>query len=225
MGKKFAKKVKLVDRTKKYKVKDAIPLLKEAAWAKFDEGIDVAMKLNVSLKKGTAPVRGVVNLPHGTGKSIRIAVIANDTQAAEARAAGADIAGSDDLIEKIQKGFLDFDILIATPDMMSKVGKLGKILGKRGLMPNPKSQTVTPDIKAAVDGFKKGKCEFKMDKGGAVHMLVGRKSFDDGKITENLKVAFDAVKAAKPSSVKGVFIKSLTISSTMGPGIKLEREI
>ncbi|NQU17322.1 MAG: 50S ribosomal protein L1 [Candidatus Saganbacteria bacterium] len=224
MGKKIEEKKKMVDSLKSYKPADAIKLLKEVSWAKFDEGIDVALKLNVSLKKGSAPVRGVVDLPHGTGKTIKIAVITSGVNLAEATEAGADEVGEDDLIKKIEKGFLGFDILIASPDMMAKVGKLGKVLGKRGLMPNPKSQTVTKDIKETVAGFKKGKAEFKMDKGGAVHLLIGRKSFEDSAIEENLRLAVNAVQQARPSSVKGVFIKRITMSSTMGPGIRLDSQ-
>ncbi len=222
MGNKIKEKKKLVDRNKNYVPVEAIKLMKEASFAKFDEGVDLALKLNVILKKGTAPVRGVVDLPHGSGKKIKIAVICSDSLAAEAKEAGADVVGSEDLIKKIEKGFLDFNLLIATPDMMGKVGKLGKVLGKRGLMPNPKSQTVTKDIKETVSGFKKGKAEFKMDKGGALHLLIGKKSFNDDQLLENLKVSLNAVQQAKPSNVKGVFIKRGTISSTMGPGIRLE---
>lgn len=222
MGKKIQDKKKLVDRSKNYKTDEAIKLMKEASFVKFDEGIDLAIKLNVSLKKGVAPVRGVVDLPYGSGKKSRVAVIASGPKVAEATEAGADFAGEDDLIEKIQKGFMDFDVLIATPDMMVKVGKLGKVLGKRGLMPNPKTQTVTQNIKETVAGFKKGKAEFKMDKGGVVHLLIGKKSFDDEAIKKNLKKAVNTVQQAKPSSVKGIFMKRITLSSTMGPGIHLD---
>lgn len=222
MGKKFEEKFKLVNRDKSYVPAEAIKLMKESSFAKFDEGIDLALKLNVVLKKGTAPVRGVVDLPHGSGKKIKVAVICPDAKAAEATEAGADFVGSEDLIKKIEKGFVDFDLLIATPDLMGKVGKLGKVLGKRGLMPNPKSQTVTSNVKETVLGFKKGKAEFKMDKGGALHLLIGKKSFSDDQLLENLKVSLNAVQQAKPSNVKGVFIQRGTISSTMGPGIRLE---
>ncbi|OGC03697.1 50S ribosomal protein L1 [candidate division WOR-1 bacterium RIFOXYA12_FULL_43_27] len=213
---------KKVDRNKVYKPEAAIKLLKEVAWAKFDEGVDLSIKLGTTPKKGTAPVRGVVSLPHGTGKKVKIAVIGSGVKVGEAETAGADVFGGEDLIEKIEKGFIDFDILIATPDMMGKVGKLGKVLGKRGLMPNPKSQTVTLDIKETVQAFKKGKAEFKMDDTGVVHILIGKKSFADQAIIENLKTAVAAVQAAKPSSVKGAFIKSIFISSSMGSGIRLE---
>lgn len=222
MEKKKKIEKKTVDRSKIFKPEEAVKLLKEVAWAKFDEGIDLSIKLATTPKKGTAPVRGVVSLPHGTGKKIKVAVIGSGVKVGEAEAAGADAFGGEELIEKIEKGFLDFDILISTPDMMGKVGKLGKVLGKRGLMPNPKSQTVTMDIKGTVEAFKKGKAEFKMDDTGVVHILIGKKSFSDQAILENLKMAVSAVQAAKPSSVKGAFIKSVFISSTMGPGIRVE---
>jgi len=219
LSKKYAEKAKLVNPSKKYTLDEGINIVKETAWAKFHESVDLAIKLNISSKKSES-IRGLVSLPHGSGKTKRVAVITSSDKVEEAKNMGADIFGSQDLVEKIQKGFLDFDVLLATPDMMASIGKLGKILGTKGLMPNPKSGTVTSDLKA-IKGFKSGKVEFRMDKTGVVHLPVGKVGFDFQQIKENLLAAIEAIKKSKPSSVKGEFFGSVSISSTMGPGIKL----
>lgn len=223
MSKKYAEKAKLVDPAKLYKLAEAVSLLKETSWAKFTESVDLALRLNVDLKKGNPSVRGTVSLPHGSGKKVRVAVVAKGAQAAEAQTAGADVVGAEDLVEKISKGFLDFDVLLAAPDTMSLVGKLGKILGAKGLMPNPKSGTVTPEVAKAVKEFKAGKMEFRMDKGGVVHMLIGKVNLEKEQLLDNLKTAVDAVVHAKPSGVKGSYIGSMTVSCTMGPGIRIDQ--
>lgn len=221
-GKKFKEKDKLVVKGKLYQLNDAIKLLKQASFAKFDETIDLAIPLGLDMKKGGESVRGTTVLPAGSGKKMSIAVIAKGEKIAEAEAAGAAVVGGDDLIEKIKNGWLDFDILISTPDMMGSVGRLGKTLGAKGLMPNPKSGTVTFDIARTVKEFKAGKIEFRADKGGVLHLKIGKVSFPDDAILKNFEAVFEAVGKAKPASVKGTYIKSATISSTMGPGIKVD---
>ncbi|OGC11525.1 50S ribosomal protein L1 [candidate division WOR-1 bacterium RIFOXYA12_FULL_52_29] len=220
-GKKFNEKNKLINHDKKYTLQEGIALLKQTAWAKFDETVDLAIKLGVNTTKNPS-IRGAVSLPSGSGKSKKIAVITSAAGVKEAEKAGAAVAGSEDLVEKIKNGFLDFDILIASPDMMGSVGKLGKMLGPKGLMPNPKTGTVTEDVAKAVAEFKGGKVEFKMDKGGAVHMVIGKVSFAPEALARNFKTALEAISRQKPSGLKGVYIRSITLSSTMGPGIKLD---
>ncbi|MBI5399798.1 50S ribosomal protein L1 [Candidatus Saganbacteria bacterium] len=222
-SKSFKAKAQLVDRLKKYSLSEALPLLKQTARAKFDESVDLAMKLGVDPKKHA--VRGTVVLPGGSGRTQKVAVIAKGPKASEAEQAGADLVGGDDLVEKIQKGYLDFDILICTPDMMPAMGKLGKVLGPKGLMPNPKSGTVALDVAQAVKEFKGGKTEFKMDKNGALHMVIGKISFAADALEKNFSAALAAILQAKPSGIKGVFIQSIILSSTMGPGIKLDPKI
>lgn len=221
MNKKYLEKSKLVNPEKKYLIDDAVKLVKETAWAKFPESVDLAITLNLGSKKSES-VRGMINLPNGSGKKLRIAVLAKGEKIKEAESAGAEIAGAEDLIEKISKGFLDFDVLLATPDMMPQVGKLGKALGAKGLMPNPKSGTVTNEVAKTVKEFQAGKVEFRMEKAGVVHVLVGKVAFTPEQIKENLTTALEAVRKSKPASVKGQFFKSAVISSTMGPGIKLD---
>lgn len=221
-GKKYKEKEKLVVKGKVYAPADAVKMVKQSAFAKFDETVDMAVVLNIDPKKGGENVRGTVALPAGTGKKIKIGVIAKGDKVSEAEKAGADFVGGDDLIEKIKGGWLDFDILISTPDMMASVGKLGKILGTKGLMPNPKSGTVTFDIGKTVSEFKAGKIEFRADKTGVVHVKVGKVSFDENALLKNLSALFEAINKAKPASVKGTYIKSLTLSSTMGPGVKID---
>lgn len=211
----------MVDSQMKYGVQEAVELLKKTATAKFDESIDLALHLGVDPKKSDQSVRGTVSMPAGTGKKIKIVVLTKGDKYKEAEEAGADAVGAEDLVEKISGGWLDFDLVLATPDIMAQVGKLGKVLGKRGLMPNPKAGTVTMDIGKAVKEFKAGKLEFKMDKTGNVHMGIGKISFDEKAIKDNILAAIEAINKAKPSSVKGIFIRSATVSSTMGPGIKL----
>jgi len=219
MGKKFVASVKLVDPKKQYNIAEAIDLMKKAAFAKFDESVDLAMKLSADPKKHS--IRGTVMLPGGSGKSKKVAVITKADKVKEVEAAGADLVGSDDLVEKIQKGFLDFDILIVSPDMMAQVGKLGKVLGPKGLMPNPKTGTVTMELAKAVAEFKSGKVEFRMDKGGALHIILGKLSFDAANIKKNFDAVVAAIMATKPSGLKTAFVQSMAISSTMGPSIKL----
>jgi large subunit ribosomal protein L1 len=220
-GKKFREKEKLVEKGKLYSLNEALTLLKNTTVAKFDETVDLAIKLNVDTKKNPS-VRGTVSLPGGSGKSKKIAVITRPELVKDAEAAGADVSGSADLADKIKGGFMDFDVLIASPDMMGTIGKLGKVLGPKGLMPNPKAGTVTEDIAKAVKEFKGGKIEFKMDKGGVVHTILGKVSFPEDSIKKNFTIALSAINHAKPSGTKGAFIQSITVSSTMGPGIKID---
>jgi large subunit ribosomal protein L1 len=221
-GKKYKASREKVDRLKRYLVEEGLGLVKEMASAKFDETVDMALNLGVNPKYSDQMVRGAVVLPHGTGRSVRVAVFAKGDKAKEAEEAGADIVGAEDLVEKIQGGFLDFDKTIATPDMMKIVGKLGKILGTRGLMPNPKVGTVTFDIAKAVKETKAGKAEFRVEKEGIVHVAVGKASFSAEQLKENLAALIEAVMKAKPASAKGAYLKAAAISSTMGPGVKLD---
>ena len=208
--------------SKLYSPDEAIKMVKQTAKAKFVESVDMAVKLGINAAKGGFSIRGVVPLPHGSGKSVRVAVITKSDKVAEALSAGASVAGAEDLIEKISKGFLDFDVLLATPDMMGQVGKLGKILGTKGLMPNPKSGTVAPDIAKAVNEFKAGKVEFRMDKGGVVHMLLGKVDFPPEHLQANLDASIAALLKTKPSGTKGAYLKSVTVSATMGQGIPID---
>lgn len=222
IGKRLTDAKKTVNRDAFHKLEEAVALVKSNAKAKFDESIEVAMNLGIDPRHADQMVRGVVNLPHGTGKTVRVAVFAKAAKAEEALAAGADIVGADDLAEKIQAGQMDFDRCIATPDMMGVVGKLGKILGPRGLMPNPKLGTVTPDVAKAVREAKAGSVEFRAEKAGIVHAGVGKVSFDSEKLVENIRAFVDAISRAKPSGAKGTYILKVSLSSTMGPGLKLD---
>ncbi len=211
-----------IDRNKYYDIDEAIKLLKEAVKdSKFDQTVEIAMNLNVDTKHADQQVRGMFTLPNGTGAKVRVAVFAKGDKAEEAKKAGADIVGAEDLMEKIQKGDIDFDRCIATPDMMALVGRVGKILGPKGLMPNPKLGTVTPNVAKAVEAAKGGAVEFRAEKAGIVHARVGKISFDDAKLVENIRAFVDAVSKARPSGAKGKFISKISISSTMGPGIKI----
>lgn len=221
-GKRITAARKEVDRNTHYSVDDAVKLVKSNASVKFDETVEIAMNLGVDPRHADQMVRGVVALPNGTGRTVRVAVFAKDAKADEAKAAGADIVGAEDLMEKIQGGFMDFDRVIATPDMMAIVGRLGKVLGPRGLMPNPKVGTVTPDVTKAVKDSKGGAVEFRVEKAGLIHAGVGKTSFDEKAIAENVKAFIDAVAKAKPSGAKGTYIKKIAISSTMGPGVKVD---
>ena len=203
-------------------VEDAVKLIKGAASAKFDETLEIAMNLGVDPRHADQMVRGVVTLPNGTGKTVRVAVFARGAKADEAKAAGADIVGAEDLMETIQQGKIEFDRCIATPDMMPLVGRLGKILGPRNLMPNPKVGTVTMDVKGAVDAAKGGEVQFKVEKAGVIHAGIGKVSFDDGKLAENVRAFVDAVSRARPSGAKGAYLKKVSLSSTMGPGVSLD---
>ncbi|APF37882.1 50S ribosomal protein L1 [Chelatococcus daeguensis] len=211
-----------IDRVKLYGLEEAVKLVKERATAKFDETIEVAMNLGVDPRHADQMVRGVCNLPNGSGRTVRVAVFARGPKADEAKAAGADIVGAEDLLERIQGGTIDFDRCIATPDLMPLVGRLGKVLGPRGLMPNPKVGTVTMDVAGAVKAAKGGAVEFRVEKAGIVHAGIGKASFDADKLVENIKAFADAVAKAKPSGAKGTYIQRIAISSTMGPGVKVE---
>src|SRR6201999_79719 len=211
-----------VDREKLYSLEEAIKMVKERSKAKFDETVEIAMNLGVDPKHADQMVRGVVNLPNGTGRTLRVAVFARGAKADEAKAAGADVVGAEDLVNVVQGGTIDFDRCIATPDMMPLVGRLGKVLGPRGLMPNPKVGTVTMDITAAVKASKGGAVEFRVEKAGIVQGSVGKVSFDEGKLLENIAAFVDAVAKAKPTGSKGTYIQRVAISSTMGPGVKVD---
>src|SRR5436190_4315090 len=211
-----------IDRSKLYPIDEAVKMVKERSKAKFDETIEVAMNLGVDPRHADQMVRGIVNLPNGSGRSVRVAVFARGAKADEAKAAGADVVGAEDLVEKVQNGSIDFDRCIATPDMMPLVGRLGKVLGPRGLMPNPKIGTVTMDVTGAVKGAKGGSVEFRVEKAGIVQAGVGKASFTADKLVENVKALADAISKAKPAGSKGTYIQRVAVSSTMGPGLKIE---
>jgi large subunit ribosomal protein L1 len=211
-----------IDRAARVSLDQACDTVKKTANAKFDETVDIAVRLGVNPRHADQMVRGAVVLPHGTGQSVRVAVFAKGDKAKEAEEAGADVVGDDDLVEKVTGGFLDFDRVIATPDMMGKVGKLGRILGPRGLMPNPKVGTVTPNVKAAVEEAKAGKIQYRVDKAGIVHARVGKASFDAPKIADNAKALISQLVRQKPSTAKGTYLRSITLSSTMGPGVRVD---
>ncbi len=222
IGKRLSAARETVDPNLKVSIDEAVRLVKANANAKFDETIEVSMNLNVDPRHADQNVRGVVALPNGTGKTVRIAVFAKDDKAEEARAAGADVVGADDLAEKVEAGEINFDRVIATPDMMPVVGRLGKVLGPRGLMPNPKLGSVTNDVKAAVEGAKGGEVQYRAEKEGIVHAGIGKASFSEEQIRQNLDAFLDAVIRAKPSGVKGTYILKLALSSTMGPGVRFD---
>lgn len=222
LGKRLKKATETIDRNAFYKLDEAVKLVKENATAKFDETIEIAINLGVDPKHADQMVRGVVTLPNGTGKTLRVAVFAKGDKVKEAEDAGADIVGAEDLAEKINKGEMDFDRCIATPDMMALVGRLGKVLGPRGLMPNPKLGTVTPNVAEAVKAAKGGQIEYRVEKMGIVHAGVGKASFSTEALAENVKTLVDTINKAKPSGVKGTFFKRISLSSTMGPGLKID---
>lgn len=222
MGKKLESAYKNFDRAKEYSLEEALKLIKELSYARFDETVEMAFNLGVDPKKTDQVVRGSVSLPHGTGKKVRVLVFAKGEKEKEAIEAGADYVGAEDLVEKIQKGWLDFDKAVATPDIMGLVGKLGKILGPRGLMPNPKLGTVTFDVAKAIKEIKAGKVEYKTDKAGVVHVPIGKVSFDIDRLLDNARTVVDSISKAKPSTSKGKYMKKIVISSTMGPGIKVD---
>ncbi len=221
MGKKLQNAAAQIE-SKLYDLQEASALVKQTAYAKFDETVELTIRLGVDPKRADQMVRGTTLLPHGTGKKVRIVAFAKGEKEKEAREAGADFVGADDVLEKIKGGWLDFDQAIATPDMMASVGKLGKVLGPRGLMPNPKTGTVTFEVKKAIEEIRKGRVEYKVDKAGIVHVLIGKVSFTVAQITENAQAVFTSVLKAKPSTSKGKYMKGATMSSTMGPGVPLE---
>ena len=221
-GKKYTEAAKLVDRATQYDVAEAISLVKKAAVAKFDETVEAHIRLGVDGRHADQQVRGAVVLPHGTGKTVRVLVFAKGDKVAEAEAAGADFVGGEELIPRIQnEGWFDFDVVVATPDMMGVVGRLGRVLGPKGLMPNPKAGTVTMDVTKAVNDIKAGKIEYRLDKANIIHCPVGKASFTEEQLTENFNTLMDAIVKAKPASAKGTYMKSVTVTSTMGPGIKV----
>jgi len=224
-GKKYNAAVKKYDRKKIYSIDEAVGLVKDVASAKFTEAIDIAVRLGVDPKKADQAVRGTVALPHGIGKQVRVLVVAKSPKDAEAKAAGADYAGFEEYIEKIKGGWSDVDVIVATPDVMVELGKLGKILGPRGLMPNPKSGTVTVDVATAVKEVKAGKIEFRVDKAGVVHSTVGKANFEKEKLVENIKAFLSTIVKLKPTTSKGQYVKSIYISSTMGPSVQIDRQI
>jgi len=222
MAKLYAKATAQIDRGKAYSVEEALDLVRKTAYAKFDETVELAVRLGVNPKYADQMVRGAVVLPNGTGKQVRVLVFAKGEKEREAREAGADVVGAEDLVEKIQGGWLDFDTAVATPDLMGQVGRLGKILGPRGLMPNPKVGTVTFDVARAVRELKAGKVEFKVDKAGNVHVPIGKKSFAAAALVANAQAVLEALMRAKPAAAKGQYLRSITVSSTMGPGVPLD---
>jgi large subunit ribosomal protein L1 len=221
-GKKLVEAAKLVDRTKFYAVQEAVELVKKTSVVKFDATVEVAFRLGVDPKKADQQIRGAVVLPNGTGKTQRVLVFAKGEKAKEAEAAGADYVGDADYITKIQQGWFDFDVIVATPDMMGEVGKLGRVLGPKGLMPNPKTGTVTFDVTKAVNEIKAGKVEYRLDKAGIIHVPIGKVSFDDSKLVENFTTVFETLLKAKPAAAKGTYMKSVNATSTMGPGVKVD---
>jgi large subunit ribosomal protein L1 len=221
-GKKYRDRAQRVDHALRYSLEDACKLVPETSLAKFDESVDVAVRLGVNPKYADQMVRGAVVMPHGTGKSVRVAVFAKGDKAKEAEGAGADLVGAEDLVERVQGGFLEFDATIATPDMMGLVGRLGRVLGPRGLMPNPKVGTVTFDVERAVKELKAGRVEFRVEKAGIVHAPLGRVSFGADKIRDNLLALMELLMKLKPSSAKGTYVKSVALSTTMGPAIRLD---
>ncbi|WP_077623952.1 50S ribosomal protein L1 [Sediminibacillus massiliensis] len=220
--KKQQEAVKLVDRTKAYDVKEAVELVKQTAKANFDETVEAAFRLGVDPKKADQQIRGAMVLPHGTGKTQRVLVFAKGDKAKEAENAGADFVGEQDLISKINQGWFDFDVVVATPDMMAEVGKLGRVLGPKGLMPNPKTGTVTFEVEKAIQEIKAGKVEYRVDKSSNVHVPIGKVSFDDTKLVENFEAITDALVKAKPQASKGIYMRNASIASTMGPGVKVD---
>lgn len=223
-GKKYEEAAKQVDQTKVYEPAEAVLTAKKAAYAKFDESVELHLRMGVDVRNANQQVRGVALLPHGLGKQVRVLVFAQGEAERSARDAGADFVGNDELIKKVEDGWTEFDIAMATPDMMGKIGKLGKVLGRKGLMPNPKAGTVVQpnDLPRSIEEARKGRVEFKLDKTNLIHVVVGKKSFEDNKLVDNLTAIIEAIEKAKPTGAKGQFIKSATLSTAMGPGVKLD---
>ena len=222
-SKRYKENLSKIDRVQEYELNEALDVLKSATHAKFDETVDLAVNLGVNPRHADQVVRGTVSLPHGTGKEVKVLVFAKGEKVTEAEEAGADYVGADDFVQKIQGGWTDIDVIIATPDMMGVVGKLGRILGPRGLMPNPKSGTVTMDVANAIKEVKAGKIEFRVDKNGIIHAGVGKMSFENSQLFENVKVVVDALQKLRPTTVKGTYLKKVTLSSTMSPGLKIDK--
>lgn len=221
-GKKYVEAAKLIDRTKAYDVAEAVSLTKKANTAKFDATVEVAFRLGVDPRKNDQQIRGAVVLPNGTGKTQRVLVFAKGEKAKEAEAAGADYVGDSDYITKIQQGWFEFDVIVATPDMMGEVGKIGRVLGPKGLMPNPKTGTVTFEVEKAINEIKAGKVEYRVDKAGNIHAPIGKVSFEDEKLVENFATIYGTILKAKPAAAKGVYVKNVSVTSTMGPGVKVD---
>lgn len=220
-GKKYTEALKQVDKNKSYTAEEAVELLKKVDFAKFDATVEVAINLDVDPKQADQQIRGAIVLPNGTGKTQKVIVFAEGQQAKDAEAAGADVVGSDDLVEKIQDGWLDFDVAVATPVMMAKVGRLGRVLGPKGLMPNPKTGTVTMDVTKAVNDIKAGQVTYRVDSNGLIHAPIGKISFDTNKVVENFTTFYDAILKARPASLKGSYVTSVNLTSTFGPGLKI----
>lgn len=226
-GKKYEEAAKLIDESKFYEPTEAVGLAKKASFAKFDESVELHLRMGVDIRNANQQVRGIALMPHGLGKQVRVLVFASGEAERAAREAGADFSGNDDLIKKVEEGFTDFDVAMATPDMMGKIGKLGKVLGRKGLMPNPKAGTVVQpaELPRVIDEARKGRVEFKLDKTNLIHVVVGKKSFEDNKLVDNVTALIEAVEKAKPAGAKGQFIKSATLSTSMGPGVKLDLKV
>lgn len=224
-SKRYREALSLYERQKLYHPREAVEIVKKMPGSRFDETVEVAFRLGVDPRKADQMVRGTVNLPHGTGKDVRVLVIAQGDKAREAEAAGADIVGGPELLDRIKEGWFEFDAMVATPDMMSQVGKLGKILGPRGLMPNPKAGTVTFEVEKAVKDIKAGKVEYRVDRQGNLHLVLGKKSFDDRKLLENYAAVLEEVIRAKPAAAKGRYLKNITFSTSMGPGVKVDPSV
>lgn len=222
VGKKYAEAAKKVDRSKTYSVAEAVKLAKETNYAKFDASVEVSFKLNVDPRHADQQIRGAMVLPNGTGKTQKVCVITQGPKEQEAKDAGADFVGGKELLDEMQKGWFDFDVIVATPNMMGELGKLGRVLGPKGLMPNPKTGTVTMDVAKAVEDIKKGKVEYRVDKEGNINLMIGKVSFEDDKLVENFNAIYNTIVKARPAAVKGAYIKNLVLTTTMGPGIRVE---
>ena len=224
VGKRFAEAAKLVDRSKTYAIEEAVALAKQTSTVKFDASVEVSFRLNVDPRHADQQIRGAIVLPNGTGKSQKVCVITQGAKEQEAKDAGADYVGGSELLDQISKGWFDFDVIVATPDMMGQLGKLGRLLGPKGLMPNPKTGTVTMDVAKAIEDIKKGKVEYRVDKEGNINLMIGKTSFEDQALVENFKAIYSTIAKARPAAVKGTYIKNLVLSTTMGPGIRVAVE-
>lgn len=224
VGKKYAEAAKLIDRDATYSINEAVSLAKKANYVKFDASVEVSFNLNVDPRHADQQIRGAMVLPHGTGRTQKVCVITQGPKEQEAKDAGADFVGGKELLDQIAKGWFEFDVIVATPNMMGELGKLGRVLGPKGLMPNPKTGTVTMDVAKAVEDIKKGKVEYRVDKEGNINLMIGKVSFDDAKLVENFQAIYGVIAKARPTAVKGTYMKNVTLSTTMGPGIKIALE-